>query len=106
MTTCPGCGLVLPGNDAPDRAGLNASAACRGMYDEVAAFGLSRPDLGARCHQMTVDAYAAQHVGPSTKPITIAFALIGLELALERGVSGIGVRGAHKELADRRIAWP
>jgi hypothetical protein len=35
-----------------------------------------------------VDAYAAQHATPASKPITTAFALIGLFLFAERGFTG------------------
>lgn len=46
-------------------------------------------------HQVAVDAYAAQHAGPASKTITIAFALIGLCLLLERGYTGKAVQRAH-----------
>jgi hypothetical protein len=57
-------------------------------------------------HQLTVDAYAAQHAGADVPAITTAFALIGLYLALEEKASGLEVRAAHKRLADRRRSWP
>ena len=46
-------------------------------------------------HQVAVDAYAAQHAGPASKTITIAFALIGLCLLLERGYTGKAVQRAQ-----------
>jgi hypothetical protein len=57
-------------------------------------------------HQVAVDAYAAQHAGPASKPITVAFALIGLCLLLERGYTGKAVQRAHMGLANRSKRWP
>ena len=36
-------------------------------------------------HQLTVDAYGAQHAGPRVPAIGVAFGLIGLHLALDQG---------------------
>jgi hypothetical protein len=63
------------------------------------------PQLGG-LHQLTEDAYAAQHAGPRVPPIAMAFALIGLHLALDEGWSGTGVRSAHQYLAAHHKDWP
>jgi hypothetical protein len=63
------------------------------------------PQLG-RFHQLTVDAYGAQHAGTPTPPISTAFSLIGLHLALEDGWTGDAVRAAHQFLAGRHTSWP
>ncbi len=55
---------------------------------------------------MTVDAHAAQHVGPDAPSIGPAFALIGLYLAVERGLSGPQVRETHHLLATPKREWP
>lgn len=57
-------------------------------------------------HQLTVDAYAAQHPGPQVPAITLPFALIGLHLTLEEGWSGSAVRAAHQALARHHSRWP
>ena len=63
------------------------------------------PQLG-RLHQLTQDAYTGQHAGPRVPAIGIAFALIGLHLALDSGWSGNEVRAAHQYLAARHKVWP
>ena len=63
------------------------------------------PQLGG-FHQLTEDAYAAQHAGPGVPAIGIAFALIGLHLALDEGWSGTGIRAAHQYLAAHHNEWP
>ena len=108
-TTCPGCGLVLPETwSALDTRGYEASPECLELGGEVAAFGMLHPETLGRWRQTCVDAYAAQHVGPKMKPITICFALNGLFLVVERRWSGIATREAHAYLADTvpRRAWP
>ena len=58
-------------------------------------------------HQHVVDAHAAQRAGAGTKPITLAFALVGLHLHLERGFTGRQVQRTHMALARRGgRAWP
>jgi hypothetical protein len=57
-------------------------------------------------HQLTVDAYAAQHPGPQVPAISVPFALIGLHLVLDEGWSGNAVRAAHQALARRASRWP
>ena len=57
-------------------------------------------------HQYVVDAYAAQHADAKTKPITIAFALVGLYLHIEKGFTGRAVQKAHMLIAKRKKQWP
>ena len=76
------------------------------MYGEVAGFeALHLAELG-RFHQLMVDTYAAQHVGERTPAMSAAFALIGLHLALELGMTGIEVRNCHQYLARHFREWP
>jgi hypothetical protein len=103
---CPGCGLELPdeGNSGDGR--LNASAACWRLYGEVTGYELSHlVELGS-LHQLTVDAYGAQHPGPNVPSIGVAFGLIGLSLALNWGRTGLEFREAHQYLGARFRAWP
>ena len=74
-------------------------------YDHLRFDTLSRGDA-AFVHQHVVDAWTAQHADAATKPIAVAFALIGLCLHIERGRTGREVQLAHMELAKRRKDWP
>jgi len=81
------------------------AAGCLGLYHELSVQTLSDRDPTFP-HQLAVDAYAAQHAGPESKPITTAFALIGLYLVCERGFSGRQAQLAHMFLGQRRQDWP
>ena len=99
-TACPGCGLVLPATrSAIDTRGFRATSECLRLHGEVTSNVMWHPDVLGRWHQTCVDAYAAQHVGPRMRPMTVCFALNGLYLVLERGWSGIEARAAHGHLA-------
>lgn len=102
---CPGCGVRLPSADASPDARYNASAACQQLYGELSSDTLLC-GYGAFIHQLAVDTYAAQHVREHTRPIGVAFALIGLYLACERGASGRQVQHMHQLLARRATTWP
>ena len=57
-------------------------------------------------HQHIVDAFTAQTARQDSKPISIAFALIGLYLFVEKDYTGMQVQLAHMELAKRKRKWP
>ena len=73
--------------------------------NELAAYTLAHGDP-AFIHQHVVDAFAAQHATEDSKPIGVAFALIGLYLHLERGRTGREIQRAHMRLGRRRRQWP
>lgn len=77
----------------------------REAYDEICAYTLTHrsPDF---IHQHVVDAFAAQHATPNGKPIGITFALAGLYLHVEKGVSGRSVQRAHMQMARQKREWP
>lgn len=75
------------------------------LYNELAFDTLSRTDPFF-LHQILVDAYAAQHATTDTKPIGVAFALMGLCLFLEHGYTGKEVQNAHILLAKQSKQWP
>lgn len=104
-TVCPGCGLRISRRAGPREPEAGASAECLSLKDELSFYTLSRGDAFF-IHQLLVDAYAAQHATADSKPITTAFALIGLYLFVERGFSGKNVQRAHVRLAKRRRRWP
>ena len=106
MAACPGCGVELPGSGEPWSPRSTASSACHDLYGEILGYEYEHLAVLGRWHQLLVDTYAAQHTGDRTAPITTAFALIGLDLALEHGWSGIEVRDAHQLLARSYRDWP
>lgn len=67
---------------------------------------------GGFIHQHVVDAWAAQHAEENSKPISVAFALIGLYLYLEKCYSGREVQRVHMRLGQPhgrgpgRKDWP
>lgn len=80
-------------------------------HNELAAWTLGLRDREF-IHQYVVDAWTAQHAGENTRPMPVAFALLGLYLHLEQGFSGRAVQRAHMQLAQpsgrgpgRRV-WP
>lgn len=104
-SVCPGCGLAPPGS--PGLAGRSdASAACWQLYGEMQGYETQHLARLGRFHQLMVDAYASQHAGGSARPISTAFGLLGLELALERRVEGSRVRAIHQYLGGRSSEWP
>ena len=106
VSVCPGCGLrASPGGIPLDRP-LNASAECWGLHAELVGFELNHPDLAGRYHQLTVDAYGAQHAGRPTGRIYVAYSLVGLHLALDRGWSGPQVRALHQRMGRPDASWP
>jgi Family of unknown function (DUF5946) len=109
-TTCPGCGLELPASGLPPDPRRNASPECWPLYGEVQGFELEHPELVRDLHQLAVDAYAAQHAprgaAGDTPPIAVAYALVGLHLALDRGVPGVEVRAAHQRMGRPGASWP
>lgn len=104
-TVCPGCGLCLPNQhqDSPDR--FNGSWECLEAYSDLMCYTVAKQDKEF-IHQHAVDAYAAQHAGGTTRDITVAFGLIGLYLALEKGYTGKQVQRAHMQIAKIRKEWP
>ena len=109
-TTCPGCGLELPATGLPADPGRNASPECWRLYGEVQGYELRHLQLVRDLHQLTVDTYAAQHAprhpAGDRPPIGVAYALVGLHLALDRGVPGVEVRATHQRMGRPDPSWP
>jgi hypothetical protein len=105
-TTCPGCGLAAAGPGIPLDRPFNASPQCWALHAELLGLELSSPSLVGRYHQLTVDAYGAQHAGPPTGALRVAYSLAGLMLALERGWSGPEVRAFHQRMGRPEPWWP
>ena len=105
IVVCPGCGLELESDTPELDQNYHASVACRAVFDRLTAFSLTVQDIDF-VHQLAVDSYAAQHSGPPVKPISTAFALIGLYLTFERGFNGKKVQKAHMMLGRTHRPWP
>ena len=105
MTECPGCRLKFPDQhlDPPERT--NASGECFSLYSDLMCYTVAKQDPEF-IHQHVVDTYAAQHAGGPARTITVAFGLIGLYLALEKGYTGRQVQLAHVKIARKRKVWP
>ncbi len=74
-------------------------------YDELCAWTLSLGDADF-VHQHVVDAHMLQHADAATKPVGVAFALVGLHLHLERGFTGREVQRAHMKMGRAGGPWP
>lgn len=73
--------------------------------NELTAWTLSLRDREF-IHQHVVDAWAAQHADASSRPIAVAFALVGLYLHLEKGYTGREVQRAHMQLGQPQGRGP
>jgi hypothetical protein len=83
------------------------SASEQQAYYELCSYTIEHArQHGTFIHQHVVDAYAAQHADDTTKPITLAFALIGLYLHVEQGYSGKEVQRLHMAMGRERRTWP
>ena len=89
----------------PVTSAFRAMASDRELFDELSFYTLAHPDPGF-IHQLSVDAYTAQHAEAATKPIAVVFALIGLYLHLEKNFTGKQVQRAHMKMARQRKQWP
>jgi hypothetical protein len=105
MIVCPGCGVRLPDGNLDPPGRVNASGECLHAYSDLQCCTVGKQDPWF-IHQHVVDTYAAQHSGGPTRAITVAFGLIGLYLALEKGFTGKQVQLAHMRIARTRKVWP
>ncbi|MBW4043030.1 MAG: hypothetical protein HIU86_13075 [Acidobacteria bacterium] len=104
-TACPGCGLILPGPTVGADARLHATPACEAVLHEVLGFEFQHPVM-LRYHQLTVDAYGAQHAGGQAPGIRVAYSLAGLWLALEHDFTAEDVRAVHRRMGHPTSTWP
>jgi hypothetical protein len=77
----------------------------RDAYYELSCYTLAHGHPSF-IHQHVVDAFAAQEADENTKPIALTFALAGLYLHAEKGLSGRQVQLAHMKMAQRKRRWP
>jgi hypothetical protein len=74
-------------------------------HHELQAYTLGLGDA-TFIHQHVVDAWTAQTATAATKPIGLTFALAGLYLHLERGLTGREVQLVHIAMAREKRQWP
>ncbi|MGB9006049.1 MAG: DUF5946 family protein [Candidatus Aminicenantales bacterium] len=104
---CPGCGLSLPKSASARYSGYySTSPECWGVYTEVLAKEFSDALLFGQVHQLTVDAYAAQHAGGRHPDKSVIIHLCGLHFMLDRGLPPAGISPLHRRLAGRVREWP
>ena len=104
---CPGCGVVLPVSEwSPGPSGYNASPECAEVAGALLGYEMDHQPALGHLHQLRIDAYGAQHVGPLTRPISTIFALNGLYMYFERGSGNLDVRTAHGIMANKYSDWP
>jgi uncharacterized protein DUF5946 len=104
-SVCPGCKASFAAEEWPLPEGFNASRECFHAAGILTSWTQTLSDR-AFVHQHVVDAYAAQHVTATAPSIRAAFALVGLHLACDRGLTGRQVQRAHMWLAKTRRDWP
>jgi hypothetical protein len=103
-TTCAGCGVELPANHWLSRPGSGRSTECWELYGEVVANEQTDMTLVRDYHQLTVDAYAAQHPGGGR--MALVYGLVGLHMTLDRGIAGVDVRTMHPRMTGTVAHWP
>jgi|ERR1051325_5708469 hypothetical protein len=86
-------------------ANISGYGSCKEVYHELSLYTLQHNDKEF-IHQYIVDAYAASHASENPKPITNAFALIGLYLFVEKNYSGRDVQLMHMRLGKHKRIWP
>ena len=84
---------------------FNASAECWAVFEEVLAREFQNAPLFGQVHQLSVDAYAVQHAGGRHPDKSVCVHLVGLHLAIERGIQPVEV-ATHLRRVARRAAWP
>jgi len=84
---------------------VRCSGECFQVFSDLQCYTIAKQDP-AFIHQHVVDTYEAQHAGGPTRTITVAYGLIRLYLAVEKGYTGRQVQLAHMRIAKVRKVWP
>jgi hypothetical protein len=104
---CPGCGLRMPRcPDAVYDGYFNTTPECWDVFTEVVGKEFGNAMLFGQVHQLTVDAYAAQHAGGNHRDKSVVVHLCGLYLVLDRGLRPTMVPRVFQRLAAMVRVWP
>jgi len=104
---CPGCALQMPRRPEAFYDGdFNTSPECWDVFTEVLEKEFSNAVLFGQVHQLTVDAYAAQHAGGNHRDKSVMIHLSGLYLVLVRGLRPTMVPPVLQRLAAVVREWP
>jgi Family of unknown function (DUF5946) len=105
MTACV-CGAVLPQCEVRATHGyIPSTPECWWTFGEVVAREFEDPALLDAVHQLTVDAYAAQHPA-GQPPKSLDAHLVSLYVALERGRDPSEAREALKNFVETPTLFP
>lgn len=85
---------------------FNASPECWEVFTEVVGKDFSNAVLFGQVHQLTVDAYAAQHPGGNHPDKSVVIHLCGLHLVLDRGLRPTSIPPLFQRLATSVRVWP
>lgn len=105
---CPGCGGVFPDTEGPVHRYMHGSPGCWAAFGEVLAREYSDPAL-MPVHRLSVDAYAVQHPGDTSRQAvqSVGLHLVRLCLFLERGLAPEAANAAMLQAGEHKaaIAW-
>lgn len=85
---------------------FHASPECWTVFGEVLAAEYSNAVLFGQVHQITVDAYAAQHAGGQHPDKSVGIHLCGLYLVFVKDARPMAVAPMLHEIANSVVAWP
>jgi hypothetical protein len=95
LHACIGCGGLFERTEGPVHDYMESSPACWASFGEVLAREYADPSL-MRVHRLSVDAYAVQHPGGTSRQAiqSVGLHLVRLCLILERGWSAENANAA------------
>jgi hypothetical protein len=85
---------------------FNCSPECWVVFEEVLGGASSNPAVFGEVHQMTIDAYAAQHAGGAHPDKSVVVHLVGLHATFVMGIPHLQVAPRLQRLAGRVQEWP
>ena len=102
VDACPGCRALLPVETGPTHPYMRSSPGCWARYGEVLAREFGDPAYFA-LHQMTVDAYAAQHPGVAERRAiqSVGLHLMTLCMVIEHGSDPHAGPKLHRRMVTR-----
>ncbi len=96
----------MPPGKTACHAYFNVSPECWSVFTEVLEKEYENPAVFGRVHRLTVDTYAVQHAGGPHPDKSVDVHLMGLYLALERGIAPLQVAPYFQRLISAVSTWP